>query len=45
MSTATGAYRYTEWLAWGWPAGYGTNLGRIVLVALAAWVILTVPIA
>lgn len=27
----------TEWLIWGLPTGYGTKLGRIIVVSLACW--------
>jgi hypothetical protein len=37
------AWRAAELTVWGWPTGYGTRLGRIVLIALAAWGVLTVP--
>ena len=39
--------RITLWLervAWGWTTGYGTQLGRISMLSLAAWVLLSVPI-
>lgn len=39
--------RVTLWLervAWGWTTGYGTRLGRISLLSLAAWVFLSLPI-
>lgn len=26
-----------EWLLWGWPTAYGTDLGRIVALAAGAW--------
>jgi len=39
--------RVTLWferIAWGWTTGYGTQLGRIGLLALAAWLLLSAPI-
>jgi hypothetical protein len=33
-----------EWLTWGWPTGYGTRLGRIVLIAALAWPVLAFPL-
>ena len=41
------ADRATLWLergAWGWATGYGTQLGRIALLAAAAWLLLSAPI-
>lgn len=34
-----------QWVVWGLPTGYGTKLGRIVLIALGCWLILAVPLA
>lgn len=31
-----------EWLLWGWPTAYGTDLARIVALALGAWALLAV---
>src|SRR5262249_28179047 len=28
---------WMEWWLWGWPTGYGTQLGRIALLTGAAW--------
>ena len=39
--------RVTSWLeriAWGWTTGYGTQLGRIGLLSLATWLLLSAPI-
>jgi hypothetical protein len=39
--------RVTLWferIAWGWTTGFGTQLGRIGLLSLAAWLLLSVPI-
>ncbi len=36
---------YGEWLVWGWPSGYGTKLGRVLLLALACWLIGALPAA
>ncbi|MEA3274441.1 MAG: pentapeptide repeat-containing protein [Pseudomonadota bacterium] len=36
---------YGEWVLWGWPTGYGTKLGRILLLALACWLIAALPVA
>ena len=39
--------RVTLWLeriAWGWTTGYGTQLGRIGLLSLATWLLLSAPI-
>ena len=33
-----------EWLLWGWPTGYGTELGRIVLITVASWLLLSLPL-
>ena len=41
------AERATLWLervVWGYGTGYGTQLGRIALLALGAWLLLSVPI-
>lgn len=34
-----------EWLVWGLPTGYGTRLGRIVLIAIVCWLLLALPFA
>ena len=34
----------SEWLVWGWPTGYGTKLGRIIVIALAVWLFFSVPL-
>lgn len=34
-----------QWLVWGVPTGYGTKLGRIVLIALGCWLLLALPLA
>ncbi|HIE54783.1 MAG TPA: pentapeptide repeat-containing protein, partial [Chromatiaceae bacterium] len=34
---------YGEWILWGWPTGYGTRLGRIVLLSLLCWLFAAVP--
>lgn len=34
---------HVEWLVWGWPTGYGTKLGRILLLALVVWLLASVP--
>ena len=39
------AWAVAQWLVWGLPTGYGTKLGRIVLVALGCWLLLAAPIA
>jgi len=36
---------YGEWLLWGWPSGYGTRLGRVLLLTLACWLIAALPVA
>ena len=36
---------YGEWLLWGWPSGYGTKLGRVLLLTLACWLIAAFPVA
>lgn len=36
---------YGEWLLWGWPSGYGTKLGRVLLLTLACWLIAALPIS
>ena len=33
-----------ESLIWGWPTGYGTRLGRIVLIAVISWLLLSLPL-
>lgn len=38
------AWRAAELAVWGWPTGFGTRLGRIILVALGVWAALTVPL-
>jgi uncharacterized protein YjbI with pentapeptide repeats len=38
------AWRAVELGVWGWPTGYGTRLGRIVLVSLVVWAVLTFPV-
>lgn len=38
------ALSWLEWLFWGWPTGYGTRLGRIAALTLAAWLILSLPL-
>ncbi|QSA96670.1 pentapeptide repeat-containing protein [Methylococcus sp. EFPC2] len=40
--------RLTLWLekaVWGWPTGYGTRLDRILGLALASWLSLSLPLA
>ena len=39
------AWAIAQWLIWGLPTGYGTKLGRIVLVALGCWLLLALPLA
>jgi len=34
-----------QWMVWGLPTGYGTKLGRIVLIALGCWLVLSAPLA
>jgi hypothetical protein len=36
---------YGEWWFWGWPTGYGTKLGRILLLTLACWLAAALPVA
>lgn len=36
---------YGEWVLWGWPTGYGTKLGRILLLAATCWLLAALPIA
>jgi hypothetical protein len=38
------ARAWAEWLFWGWPTGYGTQLGRIAGLTLAAWLLLSLPL-
>lgn len=35
----------TQWIVYGLPTGYGTKLGRIVLIALGCWLVLATPLA
>lgn len=35
---------YLELVVWGWPTGYGTKIGRIILISLLSWLLLTLPI-
>jgi hypothetical protein len=35
---------WLERAVWGWPTGYGTRLGRIALVSLATWLVLSLPL-
>jgi uncharacterized protein YjbI with pentapeptide repeats len=35
---------WLEWVFWGWPTGYGTQLGRIASLTLAAWLLLSLPL-
>jgi uncharacterized protein YjbI with pentapeptide repeats len=35
---------HLEFIVWGWPTGYGTKLGRIILISLFVWLIVTLPI-
>lgn len=34
---------YGEWLLWGWPSGYGTKLGRTLMLAIAVWLLASIP--
>jgi uncharacterized protein YjbI with pentapeptide repeats len=34
---------YGEWLLWGLPTGYGTRLGRILLLCLLCWLLAAIP--
>ncbi len=36
---------YGEWWFWGWPTGYGTKLGRVLLLTLACWLASALPVA
>lgn len=36
---------WAERAIWGWPTGYGTRIGRIVGIALLAWLLLSLPFA
>jgi uncharacterized protein YjbI with pentapeptide repeats len=36
---------YGEWVLWGWPTGYGTKLGRALLLALLIWIAVSLPLA
>lgn len=33
-----------EWVFWGWPTGYGTKIGRIVVIAVICWFTFAVPL-
>ncbi|MGR8931992.1 MAG: pentapeptide repeat-containing protein [Gammaproteobacteria bacterium] len=33
------AIAYLEWLVWGCPTGYGTKLGRILLITIGSWLL------
>lgn len=35
---------YTERIIWGLPTGYGTKLGRILLISLAVWLLAALPV-
>lgn len=35
---------WLEWWVWGCPTGYGTQLGRIALLTLVAWLLLSLPV-
>ena len=35
---------WLERVVWGWPTGYGTRLGRIAVLSLAAWLLLSLPL-
>jgi hypothetical protein len=35
---------WLEWLFWGWPTAYGTQLGRIAVLTLATWLALSLPL-
>ena len=35
---------WIERALWGWPTGYGTRLGRIAALSLAAWLLLSLPL-
>jgi hypothetical protein len=35
---------WLEWLFWGWPTSYGTQLGRIAALTLAIWLLLSLPL-
>jgi uncharacterized protein YjbI with pentapeptide repeats len=34
---------YGEWLLWGLTTGYGTKLGRVILLALICWLLFSIP--
>ncbi len=36
---------YAEWVFWGWPTGYGTKMGRILVLALLVWIAVSLPLA
>ena len=38
------SWAVAQWAVWGLPTGYGTKLGRIVLIALGCWLVLAAPL-
>lgn len=44
VDAADKAGLWLEWVFWGWPTGYGTRLGRIAVLTVAAWLVLTLPL-
>jgi len=35
---------WLEWLLWGYPTGYGTQLGHIAFLTVVAWLLLSLPL-